>query len=116
VQLQNEFRAVVSYDLAAGAWGSGVLTYEGKDYPFKVSRLSVVDVGMTSAELFGEVFDLRNVEDFNGTYKSFDAQDNVAGSATMKNQNGVVIKLVATTLGLKFKLPVGSMNVELEDR
>jgi hypothetical protein len=116
VQIQNEFRAVVSYDLAAGAWGSGVLTYEGKDYPFRVSGLSVFDVGMTSAELSGEVFDLQNVADFNGTYRSFDAQDNVAGAATMKNQNGVVINLVATTLGLKFKLAVGSMNVKLAGR
>ena len=26
-------------------WGSGVLTYGGVDYPFKVSGLSVIDVG-----------------------------------------------------------------------
>ena len=28
------------------AWGSGVLRYQGKDYPISVQRLSVADVGL----------------------------------------------------------------------
>src|SRR3954454_7978133 len=34
-------------------WGSGVLTYQGKDYPFDVGGLSVADVGISKAEAAG---------------------------------------------------------------
>ena len=79
------------------SWGKGVLTYEGKEYPFKVSGLSVVDVGITKATSAGKVFNLKKLEDFNGNYTAGSAEGTVAGGAgvlTMKNQNGVEIELV----------------------
>ncbi len=106
--------------VAAGigfSWGSGVLTYKGKDYPFSVSGLSAGDIGITSAELSGKVFNLKKLEDFNGNYTSFGAGLTVAGGgggATMKNQSGVVLNVVATTQGLKFKLGVDGMKIKLK--
>jgi hypothetical protein len=41
------------------SWGKGVLTFEGKEYPFKVSGLSVVDVGISKATSAGKVFNLK---------------------------------------------------------
>jgi hypothetical protein len=105
--------------LAAGvgySWGSGVLTYQGKDYPFSISGLSAGDIGFDVAELSGEVFNLQNLEDFNGNYTSFAAGITVAGGgtgATMRNQNGVVMNVVATTQGLMFKLGIDGLKVEL---
>ncbi len=99
------------------SWGSGVLTYKGKDYPFSVSGLSAGDIGITSAELSGEVHNLKKLEDFNGNYTSFGAGLTVAGGgggATMRNQNGVIMNVVATTQGLKFKLGVDGMKVQLK--
>lgn len=61
--------------VAAGvgfSWGSGVLTYKGKEYPFSISGLSAGDIGFSSAELSGEVFNLKNIEDFNGNCASFE--------------------------------------------
>src|SRR5205085_9664245 len=49
-------------------WGSGTLSYRGKDYPVKVKGLSVGKVGMTSSSAYGEVFNLKHLEDFNGHY------------------------------------------------
>ncbi len=89
------------------SWGSGTLTYKGKDYPFKVEGLSVGDVGVTKAEANGKVYNLKKVEDFNGIYSAGSAGATVGGggSATaMKNENGVEITLLATTQGLNFKL------------
>ncbi len=106
--------------IAAGvgfSWGSGVLTYQGKDYPFSVSGLSAGDIGITSAELSGKVFNLKKLEDFNGNYTTFGAAIAVAGGgggATMKNQSGVVLNVVATTQGLKFKLGVDGMKIQLK--
>jgi hypothetical protein len=105
--------------LAAGvgySWGSGVLTYQGKEYPFSISGLSAGDIGFNVAELSGEIFNLKNLADFNGNYTSFAAGITVAGGgtgATMKNQNGVVMNVVGTTRGLTFKLGVDGMKVEL---
>ena len=39
-------------------WGSGTLTYKGKNYPVKVKGLSVGRVGVTSSSGYGEVFNL----------------------------------------------------------
>ena len=39
-------------------WGSGTLTYRGKNYPVKVSGLSVGRVGVTSTSAIGDVFNL----------------------------------------------------------
>ena len=48
------------------SWGSGTLTYKGKDYPVKVKGLSVGRVGATSSSAYGEVFNLKHLQDFNG--------------------------------------------------
>ena len=48
--------------IAAGvgfSWGSGVLTYEGKEYPFSITGLSAGDIGITSVEVSGNVFNLK---------------------------------------------------------
>ena len=106
--------------LSAGvgySWGSGVLTYKGTDYPFSVSGLSAGNIGASSAELSGQVYDLKSVEDFNGNYTSAGAGATVAGGGgamAMQNQNGVVMNVVATTKGLAFKLGVDGMKVELK--
>ena len=111
---------ITGKSIAAGvgfSWGNGVLTYKGKDYPFSVSGLSAGDIGITSAELSGEVINLKKLEDFNGNYTSFTAGITVAGGGagtTMKNQNGVIINLVATTQGLNFKLGVDGLKIDLK--
>src|SRR4051812_30453836 len=53
---------ISSGSVAAGigfSWGGGVLTYQGKDYPFDVSGLSVADVGISKAEASGSVSHLK---------------------------------------------------------
>ena len=51
------------------SWGKGVLTYQGKTYPFKVEGLTVGEVGVTKAEATGDVFNLKKLEDFNGSLR-----------------------------------------------
>ena len=40
------------------SWGSGTLTYKGKDYPLSVKGLSIGKVGVTGATASGEVYHL----------------------------------------------------------
>ena len=116
MQTENKIRAVVSYDLAAGTWGTGILTYKGKDYPFSISGFLVDDFGITSAELSGEVLNLKNLEDFSGNYSGLGAGAGAMDGTTLKNQNGVIINVMATTQGLKFELGVDSMKIELRNK
>jgi hypothetical protein len=99
------------------SWGKGVLTYQGKEYPFKVKGISVVDIGITKATSSGKVYNLKKIEDFNGNYTAASAEGTLAGGAgalTMKNQNGVVIDLVSTTAGVNLKLSVEGVAFTLE--
>jgi hypothetical protein len=99
------------------AWGSGVLNYQGKEYPFKVNGLSVVDVGISQVSAVGDVYSLNKLEDFAGTFTAADAGIAVGGgvgAVAMKNQNGVVIKLTSTQKGLKLKLAAEGLKIQLK--
>jgi hypothetical protein len=98
------------------SWGAGVLKYKGRSYAFKVSGLSVGNVGAGTASASGEVFDLKSLDDFNGNYVAGGAGLAVAGGgavASMKNQNGVKINVKATTKGAKVTLGGGGMDIQL---
>ena len=99
------------------SWGKGVLAHQGKEYPFKVNGLSVVDVGITKATSSGKVYNLKKLEDFNGNYTAASAEGTMAGGAgvlKMKNQNGVEIELASTTQGVNLKLSVEGVKIQLE--
>ena len=101
------------------SWGKGVLTLEGKDYPFKVGGLSVLDVGITKAEAEGTVYNLKKLEDFNGTYMSAAAEATLgvgAGATAMKNEKGVVIHLHPKTKGVNLKLAGEGVKFTLEKK
>lgn len=100
------------------SWGSGVLTYKGKKYEFSVSGLSAGDIGAASADASGDVYGLTKLEDFNGNYTSTSAGAAVGGgggAATMRNQNGVSMHLVATSRGLKLKAAVDGVKIQLKE-
>jgi hypothetical protein len=51
-----------SVALGAGvSWGDGALTFQGKDYPFSVSELSLLDLGASSVNGTGKVYNLNNL-------------------------------------------------------
>lgn len=97
-------------------WGSGTLTYQGRQYPFKMDGLSVVDVGVSRVTGSGTVRNLRNIADFSGNYVSITAGATVAGGGSaigLKNQNGVVIDGVTTAQGVRLTLAPGGVNITL---
>lgn len=106
--------------IAAGlgiSWGSGTLSYQGKDYPIDVRGLSVGDAGITKIEASGKVYNLKSLGDFDGNYTAVGAGATVAGGgsvSTMRNQNGVTIDLVATTQGVKFALGGGGVDMKVK--
>ena len=106
--------------VAAGigyTWGHGKLKYRESSHQFSIKGVSVVDVGATDFTAAGEVYNLGKLSDFAGNYVAAGAGITIAGGGTavyLKNEHGVVIKLVATSVGLQFKLSADGVHVALK--
>jgi hypothetical protein len=105
--------------VAAGigfTWGHGELAYRGS-HPFSISGVSIVDVGATSYSASGNVYNLKDLGDFAGNYVAAGAGITIAGGGTavyLKNEHGVIIKLISTDVGFKFKLSADGVHVSLK--
>lgn len=99
-------------------WGHGTLynSRDQKQYKFKLSGISVADVGGASINAEGEVYNLTNPADLGGNYSAYTAGLTVGegGSiAYLKNEKGVTITLHSQTGGLRFNLAAGGVKVTL---
>lgn len=107
-----------SVAIAVGvSWGSGVLTLDGVEHRFKVSGLTVGDVGVSKVTAVGEVWGLSDLSQFDGTYYGADVGVAVGGGAAgmaMRNQHGVYIKLRASQRGVKLSIASKGTTLELE--
>jgi len=105
--------------VAAGigwVWGNGELTYQGKTYPVKLSGVSVADVGAAHITASGNVYNMTTLKDFEGNYTAASAGLTVGGggsAAILRNEHGVVIKLLSTTAGLRFNLSADGVNIKI---
>jgi hypothetical protein len=102
------------------AWGHGTLYYskDQKEYKFKLSGVSVVDVGGASITAEGEVYNLTKPSDLSGDYSAVTAGATVVAGgsvAYLKNDKGVVIKLHSQTEGLRFNLSANGMHITLQN-
>jgi len=98
-----------------GSWGSGTLTYKGKEYPISVNGLSLGKVGISSVSARGNVYNLKRLKDFNGNYTSAGAGLTLAGgrsAVALKNHYGVRVALYSTTKG--FDVSVGGAGVDMK--
>jgi hypothetical protein len=98
-------------------WGDGTLSFGGRNYPFSVEGLSVVDLGVSNITTSGEVFNLKNVSDFSGNYAAGEAGIAIAGGPTdtiMKNENGVVLRLHGTQQGARLTLAAQGVKLMIK--
>jgi hypothetical protein len=95
------------YELAYifnGTMGGGTLNFQGHTYNFKIGGLGIGGIGASHISASGEVYNLKDVVAFPGTY----AQASVGYSATnqgeghlwLQNQNGVQLHLTTSQQGL----------------
>ena len=98
-------------------WGSGTLTYKGKTYPVRIRGLDIGAVGGASINAKGDVYHLKHLSDFDGTYVAIGAGAAAgpgAGHSIMRNEKGVVIDLAAETEGVLLKAGVDGVKLELD--
>jgi hypothetical protein len=103
-----------------GSSGGGTLSYRGKDYPFSISGLSFADIGASTFQGTGRVYDLKSLDDFSGNYAAAQAAFAVRGGSgelSMRNSRGVSIVLIANEgkeAGTRLNLGPAGVNIKLK--
>ena len=95
---------------------SGTLHFHGQDYPVRVQGLTVGEVGGGTITATGDVYNLSNLDDLNGNYVAVSAGAALGGGSdgtAMQNQNGVMVKLRATTQGADLNLSIDGFALKL---
>ncbi len=90
-------------------WGEGVLTLnDGFQLNFDVSGAKLLETGIATANFEGEVYNLTNIEDFEGTYYGASTKITVIkgkGELQTNNANCVFIRARSTGGGLQLSAP-----------
>ena len=115
-----EFEIYKAGFIVGGAGGSGKLMYKGKTYPLNIGGVSLgAAIGVTKAELAGEVYNLKSVNDITGTYGAAQAGFAVVGGnkvADLKNTKGVQIKVRGKQVGLALEADLSGLQIEYKDK
>lgn len=94
--------------VVGGSTGSGTLTFKKKQYPFKIKGLSAgLNVGFSKMSAAGDVYAMKKISDFPGTYTKLEASIAVGGGVgglRLQNENGVIMNLRSRTKGLDLNL------------
>jgi hypothetical protein len=98
-----------------GSVGGGELTVDGKKHAFQIGGLSLgANIGVSKFAARGEVYNLKNIEDFPGNYVTAGGQIALGGGmggVTLKNEKGVIMRLQGTTEGVQFNVGASGVNV-----
>lgn len=106
--------------VAVGAgytWGTGLLTYKGKEYKFKIDGLPTTAIGAGSIDATGAVYHLKNVQDFAGNYAGITtaaAMGGGVGFSNMQNGSGVFIQFYNTGMGVLLQAGPFGINVAMQ--
>jgi hypothetical protein len=103
--------------ILGGSSGGGVLIFGDESYSFKTGGLKLGGIGVHKMHLRGDVYGLKNIEDFAGTY--FEAQAGITvakgkGGLWLGNHNDIQIHLKANADGLALALGVGGFKITME--
>ena len=103
--------------IGSGSTGEGTLYYRGREYPFSIEGLGVGGVGASTIEAEGDVFNLRNVRQFPGTYgearSGFALGTSSGGEMWLQNEAGVIMRLRARRTGLILSLGGDAMVITM---
>lgn len=106
--------------IIGGNFGGGDLTFDGKTHKFQLGGLSLgANFGASQLAASGEVYNLKNLEDFPGNYVSTGGQAVLGGGEggmQLQNAKGVIMRLQATATGLQFNVGAGGVNVYFDKK
>jgi hypothetical protein len=103
-----EMHEVQAAYIGSGSGGGGVLRFRGVEYPFTVGGVGIGGIGLSTIEATGEVYNLRELGQFPGTYGQarygFAVGTLSGGDLWMQNESGVIMRLKAKREGLMLSL------------
>ena len=111
---------IESTSIAAGigvSWGDGKLTFKGKDYPFSIDGLSLVDWGISKAKATGDVYNLTDPVEVGGNLCGrgsrayFGRRHGRHGAA---QSNGVVLHLRSVSQGARLQLGTSGLIIKMK--
>jgi hypothetical protein len=97
--------------------GRGVLTFHGRDHPFRIIALSYgIAVGASVHRLVGEAHGIHEVSDFAGIYDAVSASGTLVGGAGVirlrhKKRRSVSMELRGVNAGMEFSANWTSVKI-----
>ena len=100
------------------SWGHGTLTFQGKDYPFRIRGIDVADVGITKITATGGMFTTcsapATLRGHTAPHRRVPRSRLEVSERVMKNDQGVIVRMASTTKGAQLKAAVEGVTIELE--
>jgi len=112
-----EMHEVQAAYIGSGSGGGGTLSFRGGQYAFNVGGVGVGGIGLSTIEATGEVYNLRDLGQFPGTYGQarygFAIGTASAGDLWLQNEAGVILHLKAKRTGLMLSLGGDAVVISL---
>jgi len=104
--------------IIGASWGKGTLSFGGKTYGFRLKGLGVGELGVATIQANGEVYGLKRLVDFPGTYALVQAsatggRSSVGQGVWLSNRAGVKLNLRAQRQGLQLTLGGDGLVIEM---
>jgi len=105
--------------IVGGSGGNGVLSFRGKGYNLSVGGVSLgATIGVARAEFVGEVHNLKNATDIEGTYTAVTASAAAGGGAgitELQNSRGVRLRLQGRQIGLMVSIDLSGLQISIRN-
>lgn len=110
--------AIETKSIAAGigfSWGNGKLNFNGRQYRFSIDGVTAIDFGLSTSTGSGEIYNLTDLADFEGTYVAAEASFALGGGVggvCLRNANGVIMRLNIVARGARLQLGSSGLKVK----
>ena len=105
--------------IVGGSGGSGTLYFRDKGYNLGIGGVSLgATIGIARADFVGEVYNLKEARDIEGTYTAITASAAAAGGVgitELQNQRGVRLRLQGTQIGLMVSIDLSGMIISIRN-
>ncbi len=104
--------------IIGASWGKGTLKFAGRTHQFKLKGLGVGELGIATIQADGEVYGLKRIQDFPGSYAQAQMSATAGFAHTragvrLSNRAGVRLHLRARRQGLQLTLGGDGIIIEM---
>lgn len=105
--------------IVGGSGGTGVMMVGDKGYHLSIGGVSLgATIGVARAEFVGEVYNLKQPSDIEGTYTAVSASGALAGGggvSELQNSRGVRLRIQGRQIGLMVSIDLSGMQISIRN-